>query len=146
MNILIVSKYFWPENFRINDLAIAFKERGHQITVLTGIPNYPQGRFFPGYKSFSPLKEDFNGIKVIRIPMIPRGKKKWQLVFNYISFVFMASLLGTFFCRQKNDTIFVFQVSPITDGIPAIVIKKNDKKSNFFLDLRFMARQSDSNK
>lgn len=132
MNILIVSQYFWPENFRINDLALALKERGHQVTVLTGIPNYPQGKFYDGYRPFSPKEEEFQGIKVIRVPLIPRGKKKIQLVLNYFSFAFLGALLGPLFCRKQYDAIFVFEVSPITVGIPAIAVKKLTKSPIFF--------------
>jgi hypothetical protein len=53
MRILIISQYFWPENFRINDLCLALKERGHEVAILTGKPNYPKGSFYEGYDFFS---------------------------------------------------------------------------------------------
>ena len=125
MNILIVSQYFWPENFRINDLALGVKAKGHNVTVLTGIPNYPEGRFFAGYGFMRKRVEDYQGVKVLRVPLLPRGKSKgWQLALNYFSFAFLASLLVPFYSRDKFDVIFVFEVSPITVGIPAIVMKK----------------------
>ena len=84
MRILIVSQYFWPESFRINDLALALKARGHSVEVLTGMPNYPGGRFYPGYRAFSPQVEDFQGMRVNRVPLIPRGAtRNWQLALNY---------------------------------------------------------------
>jgi glycosyltransferase involved in cell wall biosynthesis len=138
MNILIVTQYFWPENFRINDLALGLRERGHKITVLTGFPNYPQGSFFDGYNLFKNRIEEYYGIKVLRVPIIPRGKSRgWQLAINFISFALSASSIAPFICRQKYDVIFVFEVSPITVGIPAIVIKKIKKIPIFFwvLDL-----------
>lgn len=125
MHILIITQYFWPENFRINDLALGLKAKGHHVTVLTGIPNYPDGRFFAGYGLFKKRVEDYYGVKVLRVPLAPRGKSKgWQLALNYFSFAFLASLLGPYYCRRKLDMIFVFEVSPITVGIPAIVLKK----------------------
>lgn len=138
MNILIVSQYFWPENFRINDLALGLVEKGHNLTVLTGIPNYPEGRFFPGYGLFINLRQNYHGAKVIRVPLTPRGNSKgWQLMLNYFSFAFFASFLGPLYCRGRYDVIFVFQTSPITVGIPAIVLKKLKRIPIFFwvLDL-----------
>jgi len=125
MKVLLITQYFWPESFRINDLAVGLKEKGHQVTVLTGVPNYPDGRFFDGYGLFKKRVEDYHGVKVLRVPLLPRGKSKgWQLALNYFSFAFLASLLAPLYCRRKLDVIFVFEVSPITVGIPAIVMKK----------------------
>ena len=62
MKILILTQYFWPESFRINDLALALVDRGHTVRVLTGMPNYPGGRFFPGYGPFQPGQERFGGV------------------------------------------------------------------------------------
>lgn len=125
MHILIITQYFWPENFRINDLATGFLERGHKVTVLTGIPNYPDGQFFSGYGFFRNMRQDYHGIRVIRVPLLPRGDGgAFRLALNYISFAFCASLLGPFYCREKFDLIFVFEPSPITVGLPALVIKK----------------------
>ena len=121
---MIVSQYFWPENFRINDLAVGLREKGYDITVLTGIPNYPGGRFFPGYGIFKKWTDDYHGIKVIRVPIIPRGKSGTTgLIFNYLSFTFCASVLAPFLCRGKFDLI-LFSLSPVAEGIPALVLKK----------------------
>ena len=125
MNILIVTQYFWPENFRINDLAIGLHERGHNISVLTGIPNYPGGRFFEGYGFFRKKSENYNGISIFRIPLTPRGKGTgFGLALNYLSFALSASVWGPFICRDSYDIIFVYEPSPITVGIPALVLKK----------------------
>lgn len=125
MHILIVSQYFWPEDFRINDLALGLLERGHQVTVLTGIPNYPSGRFYPGYGIRGPWLERYQGVDIIRVPLVARGASKGlRLVLNYLSFALSASLLGPALCEGDFDSIFVFEVSPITIGLPAIVLKK----------------------
>ena len=125
MRVLIVSQYFWPESFRVNDLALGLKERGHAVAVLTGLPNYPTGRFFPGYGFFTPSSEEFNGLPVYRVPLIPRGSgQRWRLALNYFSFAIFASLLAPVRCRGVFDLIFVFEPSPITVGIPAIMLKK----------------------
>jgi len=125
MRILILSQYFWPENFRINDLAKGLKDRGHEVEVLTGLPNYPAGKIFEGYGWKSQRTEIFEGsIKVHRVPLIPRGRGRGlELFLNYISFALSASLLGPWRCRRSYDVIFVFEPSPITVGIPALVLK-----------------------
>lgn len=126
MNILIISQYFWPELFRINDLAEGLVDRGHHVNVLTGKPNYPEGKFFKGYNFLNKNSELFGSITVIRSPLIPRGNKKFQLALNYFSFAFFASFIGIFRCK-KPDVIFVYEPSPITVAIPAIVFKKIKK-------------------
>lgn len=124
MRLLIVSQYFWPENFRINDLATEMVRRGHQVTVLTGQPNYPSGRLFPGYRWPRLRVEDHQGAKVIRVPIIPRGSAGvCRLTLNYLSFAVSGVLWVWLKLRGKFDAIFVFEVSPITVGIPAIAAK-----------------------
>ena len=124
MKILIVSQYFWPENFRINDLAKGLVDKGHQVTVLTGQPNYPGGKLFPGYGFFKNLKQHREGIKILRVPLLPRGSGGgFRLFLNYMSFALAGSILGPFICRGTFDVIFVHEPSPITVGLPAIVLK-----------------------
>lgn len=125
MKILVVSQYFWPESFRINDLVAGLVERRHEVTVLTGIPNYPAGHIFPGYGFFKNWRQDYRGSKVIRVPLVPRGNGGGvRLAFNYISFAFFGCFLSPLFCREKFDLIFVFEPSPVTVGLPALVLKK----------------------
>jgi len=125
MKILIVTQYFWPESFRINDLAVGLKEKGHQVTILTGIPNYPDGHFFQGYGFFKNVCQDYHGVKVMRLPLVPRGNGKgFRLALNYFSFAFFASFLAPFFCRGKFDLIFIYEPSPITVCLPALLLKK----------------------
>ena len=124
MRILIVSQYFWPETFRINDLALGLKQRGHAVEVLTGMPNYPGGKLYPGYRACSPATESYEGIPVMRVPVFPRGPaRNWRLALNYASFAMSASLLGPLRCAGKYDVIFVYEPSPITVGLPGIVLK-----------------------
>ncbi len=126
MNVLIVSQYFWPESFRINDLATGLVERGHQVTVLTGMPNYPQGKLFSGYSWWRKRHENFGGIPVYRVPLFLRRQGKgWQLLVNYLSFVLSGCLLGPFMLRRKKfDLIFVCQLSPVTAAIPALLLRQ----------------------
>lgn len=132
MHILVVTQYFWPENFRINDLVLGLLERGHQVTVLTGVPNYPDGSFFDGYGYFN-KQQDYHGAKIIRVPLIPRGKGgSGQLILNYISFAVTASIFSLLVCKDKYDLVFVFQMSPVTQGLPALVLKSFFKYPVFF--------------
>lgn len=124
MNILIVTQYFWPENFRINGLAVSMKERGHQVTVLTGLPNYPGGKIHEGYATFKNMRQDYKGITVYRVPIVPRGSKgAFQLFFNYTSFIVSGLLNGPWLLRGcRFDSIFVYGVSPILQAIPALFL------------------------
>lgn len=125
MKILLVTQYFWPENFRVNDLALHLQRQGHQVTVLTGIPNYPAGKFFDGYGLFRRTTELFCGIKIIRAPLMSRGKGGGlRLTVNYFSFALFASIYGIVRVGRNFDVIFVHEPSPVTVGIPAIVLKK----------------------
>ncbi|TVT47073.1 MAG: glycosyltransferase family 4 protein [Denitromonas halophila] len=125
MKLLVVSQYFAPENFRINDLVAGMVARGHQVTVLTGQPNYPQGRFFSGYGWRGPRREKLCGAEVVRVPLIPRGAGGGlRLMLNYLSFVVTAIWGALFRLRGNFDAVFVFEVSPVTVGIPAIVASR----------------------
>lgn len=124
MKILIVSQYFWPENFRVNDLATELVIRGHQVTVLTGWPNYPEGKVFEDFKKHPGKYNDLNGAEIIRVPLAPRGTGSLRLMLNYLSFVLSGSMIGTLkLTGRKFDVIFVCGLSPITVGMPAIVLK-----------------------
>lgn len=115
-HILVVSQYFYPENFRINDIAAEWVKRGYQVTVLTGIPNYPGGKFFKGYGYRRRRHEFWRGVEVVRIPLLPRGASCVGLAFNYISFAvsgFFWNLAG----RIQADLVFTFEVSPMTQAL-----------------------------
>ena len=132
MRILVISQYFYPENFKINDLIFSLKKRGHQITVLTGKPNYSKTHFFEGYGWKSDDFETINNIPVYRANLFSRRNGgAIRLFLNYISFAILASfkvrkIKGSF------DAIFVFQTSPVTVGIPAIYAKNLFKTPIYF--------------
>jgi colanic acid biosynthesis glycosyl transferase WcaI len=123
VKILIVSQYFWPENFRINDLTQELVQRGHSVTVLTGRPNYPAGIVFEEYRKTPKAFEHYSGARVFRVPMLARGHGAVRLFLNYLSFVIGACLYGPWRLRgQQMDVIFVFEPSPVTVGLPAILL------------------------
>ena len=115
-HILVVSQYFYPEPFRINDICEEWVKRGHQVTVITGIPNYPEGKFYKGYGWFKKRKENWRGINIIRLPIISRGHSSIRLILNYYSFVY-AGFFWKAFTRIKPDLIFTFEVSPMTQAL-----------------------------
>ncbi len=123
MKILIVTQYFWPENFRINELASSLKREGHEVKVLTGYPNYPEGVIYEDFLKNKNKYSTYDGIKIIRVPIIQRGKNNIQLILNYLSFVLSACSVGIFKLRKnKFDVVFVFQLSPVFVGIPSSII------------------------
>ncbi|MGH9361251.1 MAG: glycosyltransferase family 4 protein, partial [Thermoanaerobaculia bacterium] len=125
MKLLLVSQYFWPESFRVNDLIRAWGEQGHEVTVLTGLPNYPAGHLFDGYSWRGPYRERFAGAPVQRVPMLTRGARRGiRLALNYFSFVLAGSLLGPLLLRRRFDLVFVYAPSPITCCIPALWLKR----------------------
>ena len=118
MRILIISQYFWPENFRINDLAIELATRGHAVTVLSGLPNYPDGKIFDAYKKHPSNFNNYKNVNIIRVPLFPRGSGKLRLLFNYLSFTINAIIFGVWKLRKNSfDVIFVNQLSPVTVGL-----------------------------
>ena len=126
MKFLIVSQYFYPENFRINDFALCLIKKGHSVSVITGLPNYPKGKFFGNFKLF--LSEDYNGIKIYRVPLIPRGNATgFRLALNYVSFLVSSIIFSPFLLLNKKfDVVFSTNYSPATVGVTEF----------FFLNLR----------
>ena len=137
--VLLVTQYFYPENFKSNDIAFELQKRGYEVTVLTAIPNYPQGRYFDGYGLFKRRTEVINGVKVIRGFVVPRGKGgKIMLSLNYLTYLVSSCFLALYLAlRHKYDAVFVHQVSPVTIGVAATLIKKMQKIPMYFwvLDL-----------
>ncbi len=134
MRILLISHYFWPENFKINDLA-NFLSKNNKITVLTGSPSYPNKNIF---KDFKKNKVKFKNVEVLRVPVLKRNKSIFSLFLNYLTFLVSLSTIGVFkLINKKFDLILVFGTSPPTVMIPAILISKikNIKIAFWVLDL-----------
>lgn len=124
MNVLVVSQYFPPEPSRVGDFARGLAERGHRVTVLTGKPNYPGGSLYPGYGFFGRAQEDYGEVRVVRVPLVPRGSgSALRMTLNYLSYALFASLLGPLLCRERYDLVFVCQLSPFTVNVPGLVFK-----------------------
>ena len=127
MKLLVVSQYFWPENFIIGDFVRKLAERGHEVVVATGKPNYPDGAVFSGYRAGGIVRERcFDQVDVMRVPIWPRGSGGGiNLALNYLSFVFFGIVCFPWLLRSRNfDAILVFAPSPITQVIPAVLLKR----------------------
>jgi glycosyltransferase involved in cell wall biosynthesis len=124
MKVLVWTQYFWPENFPINELASELSEAGVDVTVLTGKPNYPEGKFFDGYRAGDIKRERFSGIEVVRIPLLPRGSAtSLRLALNYLSFVASGMLIAPFALRRREfDAIFIYAPSPLLQALPALFL------------------------
>ncbi len=125
-HILVVSQYFHPEYFRINDMCCEWVKRGYKVTVLTGIPNYPRGKFYKGYGWFKKTREQWNGIEIIRIPLFARGKNSIQMVLNYLSFV-ISGFFWQLFTKLEADLVFTFEVSPMTQALIGVAFSKRKR-------------------
>jgi len=139
MKVLVVSQYFYPENFRINEVVRTLVDKGIEVEVLTGKPNYPEGSIFSGYRAWGCQTEVLLGAKVHRVPMVSRGSNSavW-LAMNYLSFILSGLWFGPWVLRRnKYDAVFVYGVSPILQAIPALFIGwlKNARVTVWIQDL-----------
>jgi colanic acid biosynthesis glycosyl transferase WcaI len=154
MKILIVSQYFWPEYFRVNDLVEELSKKNHQIDILTGYPNYPRGEIFNDFNKNRFLFNEFKGCKIYRVPIIPRKKgTNLNIAINYISFLFSSIFYGLYLIRKKKyDFIFTYATSPILVALISILICKIKKAKhviwvqdlwpNVLADLNIIKRKS----
>ncbi|HEU4914170.1 MAG TPA: glycosyltransferase family 4 protein [Candidatus Saccharimonadales bacterium] len=123
--LLIVGQHYWPETFRITDIAEGLVERGYKVDVLCGTPNYPSGKFFTGYGFFKNKREVRKGVTIYRVPEIPRGSNtNVRISLNYVSFAFFALFYVPFFIFRKYDRVMAYQLSPVFMSLPAILIAK----------------------
>lgn len=124
MKVLVWTQYFWPENFHINHVVDELRAQGVEVTVLTGKPNYPEGKIFDGYRSTGIQTDAYNGVEVIRLPLRARGKNSGKgMVLNYISFILSGYLLGPWALRGRQfDVVFVYAPSPLLQALPAVFV------------------------
>lgn len=121
----MVTQYFWPENFRINELVSELVRDGYHVDVITGRPNYPGGSIFQEYKDCPSKFSDYHGAKVYRVIGPPRGRYKWSLAFSYLFFPIITTFYGLIFLRKSQYTsILAVQLSPIFSVIPALVFSR----------------------
>lgn len=130
MKILIVGQYYYPDNFRINEISRELVVRGHEVTVLTGLPDYTTGKIPREYRFFRKRRERIDGVDVVRVPVIARHTGPiWRSV-NYLTFL-INSTIYALFGKKDYDLIFSYQSSPITMANAAVVMKKRTGKKLF---------------
>lgn len=129
-HILVISQYFFPESFKINCICIEWVKRGYKVTVLTGIPNYPEGEFYNGYGITKKRHETWNGIEIIRIPIFARGKTSVGLLLNYVSFA-ASGFFWKLFTKLHPDIVFTFEVSPMTQALIGVWFAKRRSIPNY---------------
>lgn len=127
MKLLVVCQYFYPEQFKVNDICFELVKLGYDVTVLTGLPNYPSGVIRKDYRRFKKRRENINEVKVIRSTLIGRGQGNFKLALNYLSFA-VCSSIRALFIKKNFDLILVYQLSPITMAFPALLLKKITRK------------------
>lgn len=136
--VLVIGQHYWPETFRVTDICEGFVEHGYEVDVLCGIPNYPAGKIFGGYGFFKNRRQVHNGVRIIRVPEIPRGNNSnFRIFLNYISYPFFASFYIPFLLFKKYDRVFVYQLSPVLMLFPAILFSKLTRKKLFVYILDF---------
>jgi len=124
VRLLVTSQYFWPESFRINEVVESLVKHGVVVDVLTGKPNYPEGKIYSGYQAAGCMCEQWQGASVFRVPLFPRGVRSgFRLILNYLSFMLSGAILGAWQLRNiKSDIIFVYAPSPLLQALPALFI------------------------
>lgn len=127
MNIVVVSQYYYPDNFRINGIVAELVKEGHTVKVITGLPDYTTSRIPKEYRFFRKRRETIDGAEVVRVPTIARRKGVFFRALNYASFAISGWLYAAFCSNKDIDAIFVYQVSPVLQGIPAIRLKKRTR-------------------
>lgn len=127
MKILVICQYFYPEQFRVNDICFELVKEGHDVTVLTGLPNYPSGVVYKEYKGLKNKYEEINNVKVVRSWLLGRGEGIKKLVLNYLTFATSATIKAMFM-KKDFDLILVYQLSPVTMALPGILLKKVTRK------------------
>lgn len=136
--ILVVCQHYWPESFRITDICDYFIERGYEVDVLCGLPNYPKGELFPGYSWKGPYNERHRGVRIFRVPEIPRkGNSGLRIFLNYVSFPVASLFRLPALIFNRYDRIFLYQLSPVMMSIAGIVLGrvKRVQTTMYVLDL-----------
>jgi glycosyltransferase involved in cell wall biosynthesis len=131
MEILVFTQYFYPENFRVNALCAELVRRGHGVTVLTGFPQYPYGTIYEGYGFHIPYVNSWKGVRIERLRVVPRGNSFLGMLMNCWSYAHQGAAWVRR-CSEKYDAIFVFEVSPVTVGLPAVKYKEKFGTPIFF--------------
>ena len=122
MKILVIYQHYWPEPFRIHEICEDLVKRGHQVTAVVGLPDYPTGNIPNEYRYFRKRKEQIHGVDVRRCFEIGRRNTKIGLAVNYCSYMLSASF-RVMFLKHDYDVVYAYCTSPVLMAIPAIVYR-----------------------
>lgn len=129
LKILAVCQHYWPEPFNVHEICASLAAEGHEVTVLTGLPNYPEGVIPEEYKKKKNRSQEKDAVRILRVPIISRGENlkgvnALKRVLNYFSF----SVSGSKLARKLKgfDVVIAFEFSPILMVVPAIKIAKKE--------------------
>ena len=123
MKILVVYQHYWPEPFRIHEICEDLVRRGHTVTALVGLPDYPTGKIPKEYRLFRNRRETIRGVNVRRCFEIGRRNTKIGLALNYVSYMVSASLKALILPRDY-DVVYAYCTSPVLMAVPALVYRK----------------------
>lgn len=135
--LLIVTQHFWPEAFRVNDLAAGFLERGYEVDVLCGLPNYPKGEWFSGYRYTGPRRETHDGVNIIRAGEIRRkGNTGARIFLNYVSWP-VCAVFNLWRLKGPYAAVLCYNTSPVLMNLPAILYAKTHRVplTSYVLDI-----------
>ncbi|MDD3334227.1 MAG: glycosyltransferase family 4 protein [Eubacteriales bacterium] len=122
MNILVVCQHYWPENFRVTEICESIAARGHEVTALVGLPNYPSGVVPAEYKHFRNRKQLHNGVKIRRCFEIGRKPGKIGLAINYVSYM-CSACHHVLWMKKDYDVVYAFSTSPVLMSLPAAFLR-----------------------
>lgn len=122
MKVLVICQHYWPENFRVTEICEDLVQRGHQVTALVGLPNYPTGIVPDEYKHFQNRHQYRNGVEIRRCFEIGRKPGKIGLAVNYVSYMVSATMKALLL-KRDYDVIYAFSTSPVLMSLPAAVLR-----------------------
>ena len=130
--ILVICQYYKPEPFRISDICEEMARRGHEVHVVTGYPNYPEGILYDGYGKGKHIDEIIGGVYVHRCYTFPRQTGSVKRFLNYYSYAisstaYVLSNKCVSSDGKKFDVVYCNQLSPVMMAYAAIAYKKKNK-------------------
>ena len=127
MKILVVCQHYWPENFRVTEICEDLAARGHEVTAVVGLPNYPSGVIPPEYRHRQNRAQERNGVHIRRVWEVGRKNTKPGLALNYVSYMTAASL-RVLRMRRDFDVVYAFSTSPVLMSLPAALLRCFSRK------------------
>lgn len=122
--ILIVTEYFYPEEFKINEIALTWKQKGYDIDILTSVPTYPLGKVFDGYENKFYQKDEYQGVNIYRVKAVTGYRESLiKKLLKYFAFMFFGTVVSICI-GKKYDYVFGFNMSALTGMVPAVAVKK----------------------